>query len=144
MRDVRANTSVRLDRSADYVDDVAPRPRQGKACPLTLSKAAFRIVISSRACLKAHSGAFEAQAVTLSLCCVLRSVRRHSRRTVFLVDATAVCGAVAKGRCSSPTMKHEIKHIAALAIAGDLWVRVVYIPSKDNPKDAPSRGVVRA
>ena len=85
----------------------------------------------------------EAHAVTLSLRWLLRSVRRHSRRTVLLIDATAVCGAVAKGRSSSPTLKHEIKQIAALAIAGDLWVRVVYIPSEDNPSNAPSRGVVR-
>ena len=54
-----------------------------------------------------------------------------------------MCGAVAKGRSSSPTLKHEIKQIAALAIAGDLWVRAVYIPSEDNPSDVPSRGIVR-
>ena len=85
----------------------------------------------------------EAHAVTLSLRWILRSVRRHSRRTVLLVDATAVCGALAKGRSSSPTLKRELMKIGALAIAGDLWLRVVYVPSEDNPSDAPSRGVVR-
>ena len=74
---------------------------------------------------------------------MFRTVHRHGKRTVLLVDATAVCGAVAKGRSSSPTLNYELRRIAALAIAGDIWIRVVYIPSEDNPADAPSRGIVR-
>ena len=33
--------------------------------------------------------------------------------------------------------------IAALQLAGGLLVKLVYVPSEDNPADAPSRGVVR-
>ena len=103
----RPGTFVRLDRSSGYVDDEAPRVRQGKPLQLRISKAAFGTVVSSRYRFKAHSGMLEAHAVTLSLRWILRSVRRHSRRTVLLVDATAVCGALAKGRSSSPTLKRE-------------------------------------
>ena len=33
--------------------------------------------------------------------------------------------------------------IAALQLAGDLHLHLVYVPSEDNPADAPSRGIVR-
>ena len=33
--------------------------------------------------------------------------------------------------------------VAALQLAGDLLLKLVYVPSEDNPADAPSRGVVR-
>ena len=140
---MRPGTFVRLDREVPYVDDEPERPRKGRPLYLRISKKAFATVISSKAKCPAHSGALEAHAVSLSLRWLLRSVHRHSKRTVLLVDATAVCGALAKGRSSSPTLKHELRRIAALAIAGDLWIRVVYIPSEDNPADAPSRGIVR-
>ena len=139
----RPNTYVRLDRQHPYVDDEPARPRTGRAYKLGVSKAAFKTVISSQARHKANSGMLEAHAVTLSLRWLLRSPSRHARRTVLLVDAQAVCGALAKGRSSAPTLRLELKKIAALAIAGDIWLRIAYVPSEDNPSDAPSRGVVR-
>ena len=33
--------------------------------------------------------------------------------------------------------------IAALQLVGGLLVKLVYVPSEDNPADAPSRGIVR-
>ena len=33
--------------------------------------------------------------------------------------------------------------IAALQMAGGILLKLVYVPSEDNPADAPSRGVVR-
>ena len=76
-----------------------------------------------------------------SLRWTLRSVARHARRTLHLVDAQAVKGAIAKGRSSSPTLKFELRRIASLAIAGDLWIRVVYVPSEDNPADGLTKHV---
>ena len=140
----RPRTFVRLDRSVPYIDDEAARPRSGRKLAIPLSKSSFKTVISSRARHVAHSSTLEAHAVALALRWTLRSTSRHSRRTVLLIDATAVCGAVAKGRSSSPCLGPEIRRIAALGIAGDLLLRIVYVPSEDNPGDAPSRGVVRA
>ena len=122
------------------VKEISRLGRQPHRFPL--SKAAFRTVVSTRASFKAHSGTLEAQAVALSLRWLLRSVSRHSRRTVLFVDATAVCGAIAKGRSSAPTLCKEIMRIAALAIAGDLWPRMIYVPTEENPADPPSRGII--
>ena len=33
--------------------------------------------------------------------------------------------------------------IAALQLVGGLLLKLVYVPSEDNPADAPSRGIVR-
>ena len=140
---VRAGAHARLDRTEKYVDDEAPKPRKGRSCRFPLSKAAFATVVSSRAVHSAHAGALEAGGVQLALRWTLRSVSRHGRRTLLLVDAQAVKGAVAKGRSSSASLRREIMRISALQLAGDLLLKLVYVPSEDNPADAPSRGVVR-
>ena len=103
----------------------------------------FSTVLSSPACHAAHSGSLEAVAVGLALRWVLRSSGRHSKRTLLLVDARAVIGAAAKRRSSAPTIRRDIMRIAALTLAGDLHVHLAYIPSEENPADAPSRGFVR-
>jgi len=100
-------------------------------------------VISAQAKHRSHSGALEATAVTLALRWILLSKRRHSRRVVLLVDAKAVLHAAAKGRTSAPTTLREIRRVAAYSLAGDLLIRYCYLPSEDNPADAPSRGIVR-
>ena len=77
---------------------------------------------------------------------VLRDRRRHSKRLVLLVDAQAVLGAAARGRSSAQSIKRTIRRYGALVLGGDLLARLVYIPSEDNPADAPSRnkkGVIR-
>ena len=85
----------------------------------------------------------EADGVWLALRWALRSTRRHARRTVMLVDAQAIKGAIAKGRLSAPSLRREVTRIGAFALAGDLLLKLVYAPSEDNPADAPSRGIVR-
>ena len=71
-----------------------------------------------------------------------RSERKHAHRVVVLVDAKAVLGAAAKGRSSALSFKVQLRKLAALTLAGDFLIRYIYIPSEDNPADAPSRGVV--
>ena len=65
-----------------------------------------------------------------------------SQRLVVLVDAQAVLFAAAKGRSSAPSLRFEIRKLAALALAGNLVIKYIYVPSEYNPADAPSRGVV--
>ena len=120
-----------------------PEPRKCRACRLPLSKSAFGTVISSKAVHAAHAGALEAGGVRLALRLSWRSLSRHARRTVLLVDSQAVKGANAKGRSLSATFRTEMMRIAALQLAGDLLLKLVCVPLEDNPADAPSRGIVR-
>jgi hypothetical protein len=133
---------VRLDRDGESEDE-EERPRIGKPHQLGLAKSAFTTVVSARAQYRAHSGALEATAVVLLLRWLLRSTHKHAHRVVALVDAQAVLGAAAKGRSSALTLKRELRKIAALTLAGDFLMKYVYVPSEDNPADAPSRGIRR-
>ena len=127
----------------EHPDDEPERPRKGIGHVIGLSKWDFRSVISARRQFDAHSGALEAHGVSLGLRWLLRSTGRHARRTTILIDAQSVLGAVRKGRSSAPSLKRELRFIGALILGGDLLVRCLYVPSEDNPADAPSRGVVR-
>ena len=71
---------------------------------------------------------------------LLRTPAKHSCRIAALIDAKAVLGAVCKGRSSAPTLRCELRRIAALSLAGDWFLNYVYVPSAYNPADAPSRG----
>ena len=134
-----AGSYVRVDRSIPHPNDEDERPRIGVRQDLGLSKHHFRPVLAQKAKFKAHSGALEATGVSLGIRWLLRDRHRHSRRVAMLVDAQSVLGAAAKGRSSAKSFGREIKRLAALVLAGDLLVRYVYIPSDDNPGDAPSR-----
>ena len=137
------STYIRLDRSVIHPDEEPERPRTGVPCKVPLGRGCFRTVIASKAKHLAHSGSLETTAVILSLRWLLRKASRHSRRTLLLIDAQAVVGAVAKGRSSAPSIKHGVMRVAALLLAGDLQPYYGYIPSEENPADTPSRGVWR-
>ena len=137
----RPATFVRLDRDLTDPSEEPNKPRLGTGVKIPLRKSAFRSVLSSRAKHQAHAGTLEAEAVTLALRWVLRSTERHGRRTVLLIDAQAVLGAIARGRSSAPSLRRAVMRTAAYAIGGDLLLHLIYVPSEDNPADAPSRGV---
>ena len=138
----RRGDYVRLDRllAGEDSDDEPERPRIGKPHRLGLPKRAFRTVLTCRKGYDGHAGALETSALVLFVKWLLRSTKRHAKRTVVLVDAKALVGAATKGRTSAVTTQREIRQLAALTLAGDLHMRYVYVPSEDNPADAPSRG----
>ena len=136
-------TYIRLDRSVAHPDEEQERPRKGTPCKVPLGRGCFRTVIASKAQHKAHSGSLETTAVVLALRWLLRKASRHARRTLLLIDAQAVVGAVAKGRSSAPSIRRGVMRVAALLLAGDLQPYYGYIPSEENPADTPSRGVWR-
>jgi hypothetical protein len=142
-RGLKRDAYVRLDPSQPGEHDEDERPRKGTLLQMPFSKSAFKTVISSKRRFDGHPGALEAHGVALALKWLLRAPKRHSRRTVVLIDAQAVLGATAKGRSSAPTLRREVRHISALLLAGDLLYKPVYIPSEDNPADAPSRGLTK-
>ena len=138
----RPRRYARLSRDGGPGEE-APRPRSGTSFNVPLAKSAFRTVVSARRKYDAHSGSLEAHGVALGLRWLLRSPKRHLKRSVFLIDAQAVLGAVTRGRSGAPTVRREISLIAALLLAGDLRLKVAYVPSEENPADEPSRGIVR-
>ena len=129
---------VRLDREAG---DEPERDRIGVPHRLGIAKSAFHTVLSAKKQYTAHSGALEATGVHQMLKWLLRSPSKQNHRIPALVDAKAVLGALAKGRSSSNTLKLEVRRISALTLAGNFLMKYVYIPSEDNPADAPSRGI---
>ena len=68
---------------------------------------------------------------------------RHGSRLVVLIDAKAVLGAATKGRSSSPSLLRIMRSAASHILATNMLIRLVYVPSEDNPADAPSRGIRR-
>ena len=132
---------VRLERGEE--GDEPERIRKGTPHRLGLRKSAFSTVVCARAQHHAHSGTLEAGAITLLLKWLLRAPARHATRVPALVDALAVLGAATRGRSSAPTLRPEVRRIAALTLAGDFLMRYIYVPSEDNPADAPSRGIMR-
>jgi hypothetical protein len=114
--------------------------RGGTSHELPLRAEDFKTLLSVRAKRTCHSGALEGEAVLLALRRLTRSSNNHGKRTLILVDALAVLGALKRGRTSAPTLKSATKRIAAIILAADILPRYGYIPSEDNPADAPSRG----
>ena len=145
---VRAVSAASADphhyiRLAHMPGDPAEVPRSGAEYRTTLCMDDFKDVFSIRASFASHSGAMELQAVKLALLRLTRSGRMLRSRGAILVDAQAVCGALAKGRSSAATLKRGVKAVAAISIACELRLHFPYIPSESNPADFPSRGKVK-
>ena len=116
------------------------KDRLGVPHVLPFYKWAFRTAIRAKAKWKVHSSILEAQALLLAVKWVLRTPRHFGRRVVILVDAKAVLGAASKGRTSSPAIRGILRRINSLLLASNCLLRLVHIPSEDNPADRPSRG----
>ncbi len=146
--DVVADLGRKAERRGDYVrlerrgcdEDEPERQRLGRPHHLGLAKEEFRDVLSIKAARVEHAGVMEIKGVLLSLRWLLRSASRHGKRLVLLVDAKAALGAVAKGRTNTPAFHNTLCSINALLLASNSLQRPVYVPSEDNPADAPSRG----
>ena len=130
---------VRLHRDHGE-DDEQEKPRIGVPRHLRIAKRHFVDVYSIRAKIAEHAGVLEARGVLLLLRWWLRAVRRHGSRMLALIDAKAILAATAKGRSGAPGFKQILRSIAAHLLAGNVLIYPLYIPSEDNPSDAPSRG----
>ena len=103
-------------------------------------KRVFHISICRHLGLDELPGLLEAHCVRLAVEWLARSPQKHSSRVVLLIDSKAILGAVCKGRTSARSIRTQIRHICAIALAADLSLYCIYIPSEHNPADAPSRG----
>ena len=88
-----------------------------------------------------HINVLEAYAETLALGWVLRQGSPLTpRRVISLQDSQVLVGAGGKGRSSSFGLQRPLRRTAALLLAGNLTLSRLWIPSKGNPADGPSRG----
>lgn len=69
----------------------------------------------------------------------LRRLSDDGHRFIHVLDSAAMVGALTKGRSSSHDINHRCRQVAAINLAGGHDIFYVWIPSKDNPADGPSR-----
>ena len=114
--------------------------RLGPRHDLQLELRNFDVIFSVRVESPNHINIEEGVAVIRYLRWVLRSTQRFRHRVVLLVDSKVALGAIAKGRSSSKPLNALVRRAAALCFAGGLVLHCVFIPTKHNPSDWPSRG----
>ena len=66
---------------------------------------------------------------------------RGNCRVVNLCDSRVVVGAFAKGRSSSVQLNHKLRSCMPWLLAGNLSVTNLWVSTKSNPADYPSRGL---
>ena len=101
----------------------------------------WKIAVANRWCFPAHINVLELYAETIGMSWVLRKgAPCRPRRFVLLQDSQVAVFAGSKGRSSSLPLLLPLRRTAALLLAGNLYVDRLWIPSKANPADGPSRG----
>ena len=71
---------------------------------------------------------------------IVRCKTRFSHRVVLLIDSKVFLGAITKGRSSSRALNTLVRRAAALSFAAGLVLHCVFVSTKHNPADWPSRG----
>ena len=78
----------------------------------------------------------------LLLCVFTRLVKEgRAKRLVILVDSNVVRCAASKGRPSSKALSKLLAGLAALSVAGGLYLVWGFCPTRHNPADDPTRDV---
>jgi len=137
------------EHRGDYLVFSDPLPtdggqrRAGSPAQLPFSMESFTDVLSIKARVISHSGSMEAHAVLLMVQWLLRSVSRFGSRVVVGIDATAVLAVMLKGRSSAPTLRRTVRAVAAHCLGGDVLLLPLWVPTRFNPADKPSRGIRR-
>ena len=100
----------------------------------------WKIAISNRWKHHAHINVLELYAETMCMSWILRKGSPlQPRRFIVLQDSQVAALAGTKGRRSSLPLLRPLRRAAALLLAGNLYVDRLWIPSKSNPSDGPSR-----
>ena len=129
---------VCFDEGPELPDDLLARLGPRHDLQLTLSD--FDVVFSVRVETPSHINIEEANALLRYLRWVLRAKSRFAHRIVLLVDSKVVLGAISKGRSSSKPLNALVRRAAALCFAGGIILHCVFVSTKHNPSDWPSRG----
>ena len=128
---------VRLDwQSTDVAKLVDNR---SAACGIAL-QAKWGACLQVEVTRARHINLLELEALYRLLEKIARSGVRRARLLV-LVDSQVTLGAVTKGRSSSRRVNFWLRRVAGVCLSYGLSVDLVWVPTKANPADAPSRFV---
>ena len=101
----------------------------------------WKIAVANRWNFPAHINVLELYAEAIGMSWVLRKGSPTvPRRVILLQDSQVAVFSGTKGRSSSLPLLLPLRRTAALLLAGNLHVDRLWIPSKANPADGPSRG----
>lgn len=126
----------------DWDSHAIPPPSQMEPAPRplidTLLKHRWVATDSQAFGRKEHINLLELEMIRQEIKDRVTSNQGHCR-VVNLCDSRVVVGAFAKGRSSSKNMNHKLRAILPWALAGDLTLTNVWVPTDCNPADHPSR-----
>jgi len=86
-----------------------------------------------------HINEGEARAVSTAVRWAVSKPAAIASKLLVYCDSTAVVGALTKGRSSSTSLLPRLRNLSARLLSASLRLSVVWIPSKANPADGPSR-----
>ncbi len=99
----------------------------------------WRTIVSSRWSWDDHINTLELAALIAGVRWQVSSPQAVGKRLLALCDSTVVVGAVSKGRSSSPSLRVGCRRLAAWLLASGTRLYVRWLPTDQNPADAPSR-----
>jgi hypothetical protein len=109
-------------------------PRQGVASDLWV----WRTVVHYRR-TGLHINMLEALAVLVAAKWRTRSTAQLNRRWLHLTDSQVCQSAISRGRSKSDGLNSFVRKLNALLIASHSTMLLGYVPTDENPADAPSR-----
>lgn len=101
----------------------------------------WREIISFPWLFPEHINTLEARALHLALRWLLTFPSVPGKRLITISDSRVVTLAMAKGRSSSARLLPRIRSSAALLLAFGCKLQIAWVPSEENPADAPSRAL---
>ena len=88
---------------------------------------------------KKHINVLEGVAVLLGLRWMGRNSHLRGCQVTVIIDSQVIFYMLKKGRTGSERLYRTSRRIGALSLALNLRIDPVWVPSKENPSDAPSR-----
>ena len=89
---------------------------------------------------KQHINILELKMVKAELVDLVQKIPT-AHRAVLLVDSRVAIGAFCKGRSSSRQLNRILRSMIGWSIAGEKSLHLIWVQSKSNPPDHPSRGI---
>lgn len=99
----------------------------------------WRTVFSHAASDHSHINLKELRAARLYLKRHAKSKNKKNGRVIILLDSQVARGALTRGRSPSYPINRQLRRLVPTLIGGKIFPTFLWIPSKANPSDPPSR-----